>query len=100
MQAAATQALACALSGANAELYGFDDRGTIAPGRRADLNVIDMERLKICLPEVRHDLPTSAARIMQGAEGYVATLVNGVITREHDKDTGARPGRLARGGAR
>ena len=88
------------LSGANAELYGFDDRGTIAPGKRADVNVIDMQRLKICLPEVRHDLPTSAARIMQGAEGYVATLVNGVLTREHDQDTGARPGRLARGAAR
>ena len=86
------------LSGANAELYGFDDRGTIAPGKRADLNVIDLERLKIAIPEVLHDLPTGAARISQGAEGYVATLVNGVVTREHDRDTGARPGRLARGG--
>ena len=88
------------LSGANAELYGFDDRGTVTVGKRADLNVIDLERLKICEPEVRHDLPTGAARIMQAAEGYVATLVNGVVTRDQDADTGARPGRLARGGAK
>ncbi|QXC63348.1 amidohydrolase family protein [Aquihabitans sp. G128] len=87
------------LSGANAELYGFADRGTVEVGKRADLNVIDLERLTIKSPELRHDLPTGAARIMQGAEGYVATLVNGVVTRDHDQDTGARPGRLARGTA-
>lgn len=88
------------LSGANAALYGFDDRGTIEVGKRADLNVIDHERLKICVPEVRHDLPSGASRILQAAEGYVATLVGGVVTRDHDADTGARPGRLVRGRAR
>jgi N-acyl-D-aspartate/D-glutamate deacylase len=87
------------LSGANAELYGFDDRGTVTPGKRADLNVIDLDRLTIRAPEVLHDLPTGASRIMQAAEGYVATLVNGVVTRDHDRDTGERPGRLARGPA-
>ena len=87
------------LSGANAELYGFADRGTVAVGKRADLNVIDLDRLRILTPEVRHDLPTGASRIAQGAEGYVATLVHGVVTRDHDADTGARPGRLARGSA-
>jgi N-acyl-D-aspartate/D-glutamate deacylase len=85
------------LSGTNAALYGFDDRGVVAPGRRADLNVIDFDRLRICAPEVRHDLPTGASRILQAAEGYLATMVDGVVTREHDADTGQRPGRLLRG---
>jgi len=85
------------LSGANAALYGFDDRGVIAPGRRADLNVIDHDHLRILPPELRYDLPTGASRIMQGAEGYLATFVAGVATRSHDADTGQRPGRLLRG---
>ena len=87
------------LSGANAELYGFDDRGTVAVGKRADLNVIDFEGLRICPPLVRYDLPTGASRILQPAEGYLATLVNGEVTRRHDADTGARSGRLLRGSA-
>jgi N-acyl-D-aspartate/D-glutamate deacylase len=86
------------LTGNNADLYGFADRGVVAPGRRADLNVVDLEGLRILPPEVRHDLPTGASRILQGAEGYLATLVGGVVTRRHDADTGARPGRLVRGG--
>ena len=63
------------LSGANAELYGFADRGTVEVGKRADLNVIDFERLRICPPVLRHDLPTGVSRILQPAEGYLATLV-------------------------
>lgn len=85
------------LSHGNASLYGLDDRGLVKEGLRADLNVIDMERLRIRRPELRHDLPTGASRILQAAEGYVATLVAGAVTREHDADTGARPGRLIRG---
>ncbi len=85
------------LSHGNASLYGLDDRGLVAEGLRADLNVIDMGRLRIRRPELRHDLPTGASRILQAAEGYVATLVAGEVTREHDQDTGARPGRLIRG---
>jgi N-acyl-D-amino-acid deacylase len=84
------------LSGRNAELYGLDDRGTVEVGKRADLNVIDFERLRICKPELRFDLPAGASRILQGAEGYVATLVAGTIARRDDADTGARPGRLVR----
>ncbi|HWC36287.1 MAG TPA: amidohydrolase family protein [Mycobacteriales bacterium] len=84
------------LSGANAELYGFTDRGTLEVGKRADINVIDFERLKIKTPEIRFDLPAGASRILQGAEGYLATLVNGVVTRRQDADSGERPGRLAR----
>jgi N-acyl-D-aspartate/D-glutamate deacylase len=87
------------LSGGNAALYGFDDRGEIAVGKRADVNVIDFDRLRIKAPELRYDLPAGASRILQGAEGYRATLVNGVVTRRDDLDTGARPGRLARGTA-
>lgn len=87
------------LSGTNAELYGFDDRGTVAVGKRADLNVIDLERLRICPPVLRHDLPTGVSRILQPAEGYLATLVNGGVTRRHDADTGTRTGRLVRGSA-
>jgi N-acyl-D-amino-acid deacylase len=87
------------LSGANAELYGFSDRGTIQIGKRADLNVIDFEGLRICPPVLRHDLPTGVSRIMQPAEGYLATLVAGEVTRRHDADTGVRSGRLVRGSA-
>jgi N-acyl-D-aspartate/D-glutamate deacylase len=87
------------LSGANADLYGFGDRGTVTVGKRADLNVIDLERLRICPPELRHDLPTGVSRILQPAEGYLATFVHGAVTRRGDTDTGERPGRLARGAA-
>ncbi|HVC69978.1 MAG TPA: amidohydrolase family protein [Acidimicrobiales bacterium] len=87
------------LTGVNADLYGFADRGTIALGQRADLNVIDLENLRIRPPELRHDLPTGVSRILQAAEGYLATLVHGSVTRRHDTDTGERPGRLARGAA-
>jgi N-acyl-D-aspartate/D-glutamate deacylase len=81
----------------NADLFGFRDRGLIAPGLRADLNVIDYTRLTLGDLELRQDLPAGGVRLMQGAEGYVATLINGVQTRQFDRDTGARPGRLVRG---
>jgi N-acyl-D-aspartate/D-glutamate deacylase len=87
------------LTGGNARLYGFDDRGTVEVGKRADLNVIDLERLSIGQPELRHDLPADATRILQPATGYLATMVHGVTTRRHDQDTGARPGLLVRGAA-
>jgi N-acyl-D-aspartate/D-glutamate deacylase len=80
----------------NADLYGFADRGVIAPGMRADLNVIDMARLTLHAPEFRNDLPGGASRLVQEATGYVATLVAGTVTRRHDADTGARPGALVR----
>jgi N-acyl-D-aspartate/D-glutamate deacylase len=85
-------------SGVNAALYGFDDRGLITPGRRADLNVIDLDRLAIDPPSMLHDLPAGGRRIVQTASGYLATLVNGVVAREDDVGTGARPGRLVRAG--
>jgi N-acyl-D-amino-acid deacylase len=81
-----------------ARLYGFDDRGVLEPGRRADINVIDLDHLDVLAPEVAHDLPTGAARIVQGARGYVRTYVAGVAVTADDSDTGARPGRLVRRG--
>ena len=80
-------------------LYGFDDRGAVALGMRADLNVIDFDNLRIRPPVLRHDLPTGQSRILQPAEGYVATLVDGSVTRRDGADTGARSGRLVRGSA-
>jgi N-acyl-D-aspartate/D-glutamate deacylase len=79
-----------------ARLYGLNDRGTIAPGMRADLNVIDLERLTIGMPTMVYDLPSGGGRLIQKADGYLATLVAGAVTRENDKETGARPGRLIR----
>jgi N-acyl-D-aspartate/D-glutamate deacylase len=79
-----------------AAVYGLADRGTLEAGKRADINVIDFERLRVGHPRMAHDLPLGSKRLLQGASGYVATLVNGVVTRRNDQDTGARPGRLVR----
>ncbi|HEV3212245.1 MAG TPA: amidohydrolase family protein [Acidimicrobiales bacterium] len=95
----AVELLVRKLSATNAELYGLQDRGTVTVGQRADLNVIDFDRLRIRAPELRFDLPAGASRILQGAEGYLATLVAGTVTRRDDADTGERPGRLVRAGA-
>ena len=80
----------------NAELFGFVDRGSLKPGLRADINVIDLQNLSLGPLSVHNDLPAGGSRILQGAEGYLATFVNGVMTRERDRDTGARPGRVLR----
>ena len=81
---------------ANAELYGFTDRGSLEVGKRADLNLIDLENLSLGELKVHNDLPAGGSRILQTASGYLATFVKGVKTRENDRDTGARPGRLVR----
>ncbi len=80
-----------------AHLYGLRDRGVVAPGKRADVNVIDFDALHLPPPYVVRDLPAGGQRMMQDAKGYVATIVAGVVTRRDDQDTGARPGRLVRG---
>ena len=80
----------------NAELYGLDDRGTLRPGMRADINVIDMDNLSVSPPVAHNDLPSGGTRLIQPVRGYLATFCNGVQTRDHDADTGARPGRLVR----
>ncbi len=80
-----------------ARLYGLDDRGVIAPGQRADLNLIDHDRLRLLHPEQVADLPGGAGRLIQRAEGYVATFVHGVQVLGDDEMTGALPGRVIRG---
>ncbi|MCW2593582.1 MAG: N-acyl-D-aspartate/D-glutamate deacylase [Mycobacterium sp.] len=80
-----------------ATLFGLSDRGVIDIGKRADINVIDMDALNLGVPQMVYDLPAGGRRLVQGARGYDATVVNGVVTRRHGVDTGARPGRLVRG---
>jgi N-acyl-D-aspartate/D-glutamate deacylase len=79
-----------------AKLYSLHDRGVVARGRRADLNVIDLDRVALRPMEIRHDLPAGARRVLQGADGYVATIVAGEVVQRDGVDTGARPGGLAR----
>jgi N-acyl-D-amino-acid deacylase len=84
------------LTADNAALYSMNDRGTLALGKRADINVIDFDNLSLDLPNMLFDLPKGGKRLLQYSKGYAATLVKGVITRRDDQDTGARPGRLYR----
>ena len=79
-----------------AALYGFDDRGVVAPGLRADLNVIDLDGLRLSPPEMVHDLPAGGRRLIQRATGFAATVCAGEPVRLDDESTGARPGRLVR----
>jgi N-acyl-D-amino-acid deacylase len=84
-------------SAGTAAAVGMHDRGTLEVGKKADINVIDLDRLTLHSPRSIADLPAGGRRILQDATGYKATIVSGVITRRDDKDTGARPGRLVRG---
>jgi len=79
-----------------AALYGFDDRGVVAPGLRADLNVIDLDGLRLSPPEMVHDLPAGGRRLIQRATGFAATICAGEPVRLDDESTGAGPGRLVR----
>jgi N-acyl-D-amino-acid deacylase len=81
-----------------AHLYGLEDRGTLAPGFKADLNLVDLEHLNLRLPEMVHDLPAGARRLIQRADGWKATICSGEVTFEDGEHTDARPGRLIRGG--
>ncbi len=83
---------------ANARYMGLDDRGEIAIGKRADINVIDFARLRLKRPEIRRDLPAGGRRLYQEAEGYIATVKSGVVIIRDDRPTGATPGRLLRRG--
>jgi len=81
-----------------AHLYGLEDRGVLAPGFKADLNLVDLENLNLRLPEMVHDLPAGARRLIQRADGWKATICSGEVTFEDGAHTDARPGRLIRGG--
>ncbi|MDA1074219.1 MAG: amidohydrolase family protein [Proteobacteria bacterium] len=79
-----------------ARAVGLTDRGTIAAGMKADVNIIDFQALKVRLPEIVHDLPAGGARLQQKADGYLATLVSGQVTYRNGEPTDALPGRLIR----
>ena len=80
-----------------AHAVGLDDRGVLAPGYRADLNVIDFEHLRVRRPEMRYDLPAGGKRLLQSAEGYLHTFVAGTEVYSSGQHTGALVGRLVRG---
>jgi len=80
-----------------AHFYGMDDRGVIAPGMKADLNVIDFEGLHIHAPEMVYDLPAKGRRLVQRIDGYRHTVKNGEVTFRDGEPTGALPGGLVRG---
>jgi len=80
-----------------ARLFGLGDRGRLAPGLRADVNVIDLDHLRLDPPEMVFDLPAAGRRLVQRAHGYRMTVQNGEVIAENDEATGALPGRLIRG---
>jgi N-acyl-D-aspartate/D-glutamate deacylase len=80
-----------------AQVYGLHDRGLLAPGMKADVNIIDFDRLQLDLPHFVFDLPAGGRRLTQSAQGYIATLVAGQAIMENGAPTGAMPGALVRG---
>ncbi|ODV42654.1 amidohydrolase [Cupriavidus sp. UYMMa02A] len=82
-----------------ARLYGLSDRGTLQAGMKADINVIDYDALRLHAPRMAFDLPAGGRRLVQEADGYLATLVAGMPIFEHKEATGALPGKLLRGKA-
>jgi N-acyl-D-aspartate/D-glutamate deacylase len=85
------------MTGHTARVSGFGDRGLIAPGMKADLNVIDYDNLRLRAPHAVYDLPAGGRRLEQQAHGYRATILSGVTVARDDQPTGALPGRLVRG---
>jgi N-acyl-D-aspartate/D-glutamate deacylase len=81
----------------SARLVGLDDRGVVAPGMKADLNVIDHDRLALARPEIVRDLPAGGKRFVQRARGYEATVVAGAVAFREGEPTGELRGRLVRG---
>jgi N-acyl-D-aspartate/D-glutamate deacylase len=81
-----------------ADFFGFTDRGRLAPGKKADLNLVDFDGLRLYHPEIAADLPAGGTRLVQRVDGYRATIVSGVPIFENGAETGARPGRLVRSG--
>jgi N-acyl-D-amino-acid deacylase len=80
-----------------AELYGMTDRGVLAPGMKADINVIDLDDLRLHPPEMVFDLPANGRRFVQHVDGYKYTFVSGEMTFEDGEPTGAMPGKVVRG---
>jgi N-acyl-D-amino-acid deacylase len=86
-----------AMTSHTAGIAGFNDRGLVRPGFKADLNVIEYDRLRLHPPHAIYDLPAGGRRLSQTADGYDATIVSGIVTYRHGIATGALPGRLVRG---
>ncbi|HMO75638.1 MAG TPA: amidohydrolase family protein [Sphingopyxis sp.] len=86
-----------ALTSEPADMIGLGDRGRLVLGAKADLNIIDLDALHLHAPTVVYDLPAGGRRLRQRADGYVATIVSGVVTYRGGTPTGALPGRLVRG---
>jgi N-acyl-D-amino-acid deacylase len=84
------------LTSAPAKVLGLADRGTLAPGMRADINVVDTDNVHECMPELVHDFPYNASRFIQRAVGYKATVCNGEIILRDDELTGTRSGEVLR----
>ncbi|MBN8871963.1 MAG: amidohydrolase family protein [Rhodospirillales bacterium] len=84
------------LTSETADFFGFRDRGRLAPGMKADVNVVDLDALRLHHPEMRYDLPAGGKRLVQRVDGYTATIVSGVPIFERGEETGARPGKLVR----
>lgn len=85
------------ITSSTADLYGLTDRGRLVPGCVGDVNVIDADRIGLRRPEVAHDLPGGARRLIQRAEGYRYTIKAGQVIFDGGEATGARPGVLLRG---
>jgi N-acyl-D-amino-acid deacylase len=81
-----------------ADFFGLSDRGRLTPGMRADVNLIDFDRLRLHKPELVHDMPAGGRRFVQRADGYEATIAAGIPIFERGQHTGAMPGRLVRAG--
>ena len=79
-----------------ANLFGLRDRGEQLPGKKADINLIDFANLRVRMPELVADFPMGGRRLVQRADGYVATVVTGAVTYRNGVATGARPGRVVR----
>jgi N-acyl-D-aspartate/D-glutamate deacylase len=86
------------LTNAPAQITGLVDRGVLAAGQKADLNVIDLDRLGLHPPEIRYDLPAGGRRLVQRSSGYVATLVAGQVVSREGTPSGTLPGQLVRVG--
>jgi len=86
------------LTSDNAAALGLNDRGVIAAGRKADINIIDYDRLALRPPQVIYDLPAGGRRLMQTSDGYTATILSGEVVSLGGQPTGQLPGRLQRGG--
>jgi N-acyl-D-aspartate/D-glutamate deacylase len=80
-----------------AATVGLNDRGQLKPGYKGDINIIDFAKLKLRAPKIVYDLPAGGRRLGQSAEGFVATIVSGVVTYQNGVATGELPGKLIRG---